>query len=54
MVLFNQWLGENKRVQIFLKGICSKVNIKARLEFEFTDYDIAVQHVSRYTTGTPS
>ena len=49
VVLFNQYLGEGrKEVHIFLKDISRKINVIARLEFELTYYDSAVQH---YTTG---
>ena len=30
----------------FSKGICRKVNIIARLEFELAYYEVAVQHVN--------
>ena len=47
VVLFNrEGGGGNKRVHIFHKGICSRVNVMAWLEFEFADYDIAVQYFS--------
>ena len=36
----------------FPEGICLKVNVIARLEFELAYYDSAVQHFKRYTTGT--
>ena len=28
------------------------MNVLAQLEFELADYDIAVQHINHYTTGT--
>ena len=34
-------------------GICPKVNVIARLAFELTYYDVAVQHVSHYATKIP-
>ena len=40
MVLFN-W--EDKWVYTFPKGICPKVNVIVRLEFELAYYDSAVQ-----------
>ena len=40
-------------VLIFLKGIYPKVTVIAWLEFELAYYDVAVQCVSHYTTGTP-
>ena len=43
----------HKKVHIFLKGIGSKVNIKAWLEFELIDYNIVVQYPGHYTTITP-
>ena len=38
---------------MFLKGICPKVNVIVRLEFELTYDDSTVQHFNHYTTGTP-
>ena len=40
------------RGYIFLKGICPKVNVIARLEFELAFFDVAFEHVNHYTTGT--
>ena len=37
----------------FPKGICQKVNIIARLEFEVAFDDVAVHHLSHYATGLP-
>ena len=34
------------------EGICPKLNIIARLELELVYYDVAVQHISYYMTGT--
>ena len=52
MVLFNHsW--EDKGVLIFPKGIRSKVNVIARLEFELAYYDSAVHRFNHYTTRTP-
>ena len=39
------WLRET---ELFFKGICPKVNVIARLEFELTYYDSAVQSFNRY------
>ena len=36
----------------FPDGICPKVNIIARLEFELVYYDSAVQRFNHYTTKT--
>ena len=38
---------------LFPNGVSPKVNVIVRLGFELTYYNIAVQHVSHYTTGTP-
>ena len=40
-------------VHIFSKGICLKVNAIVQLEFQLAYYDIAVQHTSHYSAGTP-
>ena len=37
---------------IFPKSICPKVNVIARLEFEFTYFDSTVQRFNHYTTRT--
>ena len=37
-------------VHTFPKDISPKVNVITWLEYELVYYDIAVQHVSRYTT----
>ena len=39
-------------VHTFNKGISPKVNVVKRSEFELANYDVAVQNVSHYTTGT--
>ena len=44
---------EDKEVHTFPKGICPKVNVIARLEFESAYYDSAVHHFNHYTTKTP-
>ena len=43
----------NKGVHAFPKGICPKVNVIARLEYEFAYYDSAVHRFNHYTTRTP-
>ena len=48
--LTHSW--EDKGVHTFPKGICSKVNVIARLEFELAFYDSAVQRFNHYTTRT--
>ena len=45
---------ENKRVHAFLKSICLKVTVIARLEFERTYYDSAVQRFYKYNTRSPT
>ena len=35
------------------KGICPKVNVKARLGFELAYYDSAVRRFNHYTTRGP-
>ena len=49
--LTHSW--EDKGVHTFLKGICPKVNVIARLEYELTYYDSAVHRFNHYTTRTP-
>ena len=49
--LTHSW--EDKGVHIFPKGICPKVNVIARLEYELTYYDSAVHRFNHYTTRTP-
>ena len=41
-----------KGIHTFLKGIIPKVNIIAQLEFELAYYDVTVQYVSYYASGT--
>ena len=43
VVLFNQVLGADKRVHIFLKGIRSKMTVIARQELELAYYSLEVQ-----------
>ena len=45
---------ERMGVHTFLKGITSKVNPIAWLEFELAYYNVAVQHVSNNAMVTPS
>ena len=40
-------------VHTFLKGICPKVNVIARLECELAYYDSAVHRFNHYTMRTP-
>ena len=40
-------------VYTFPKGICPKVNVIARLEYELAYYDSAVHRFNHYTTRTP-
>ena len=51
MALFNPQLAD-KGVHTFPKGISLKFNVIVRLEFKIAYYDVAVQHVSYYATGT--
>ena len=37
----------------FPRGICPKVNVIARLEYELAYYDSAVHRFNHYTTRTP-
>ena len=46
----NSWR-ENKGVHTFPKGICPKVNVIARLEYELVYYDSAVHRFKHYTTS---
>ena len=43
---------EIKRSHTFPKSISPKVNVIARLEFELSNYYVAVQHISHYATVT--
>ena len=49
--LTHSW--EDKGVDTFPKGICPKVIVIGRLEFELAYYDSAVHRFNRYTTTTP-
>ena len=51
VILFNPELDGIKRFNTFLKAISSKVNVRARLEFELAYFKTAVQHFSPYATG---
>ena len=44
---------EDKGVHTFPNGICPKVNVIARLEYELVYYDSAVHRFNHYTTRTP-
>ena len=48
--LTHSW--EDKGVHTFPKGICPKVNVIARLEYELAYYDSAVHRFNHYTTRT--
>ena len=48
--LTHSW--EDKGVHTFPKGICPKVNVIARPDFEFACYDFADHRFNHYTTGT--
>ena len=43
----------DKGVHTFPKGICPKVNVIARLEYELAYYDSANHCFNHYTTRTP-
>ena len=49
--LTHSW--EDKGVHTFPMGICPKVNVIARLEFELAYYDSAIHRFNHYTTRTP-
>ena len=49
--LTHSW--EDKGVHTFPKGICPRVNVIERLEFELAYYDSAVHRFNHYTTRTP-
>ena len=49
--LTHSW--EDKGVHTFPKGICPKVNVIARLEYELAYYDSVVHRFNHYTTRTP-
>ena len=44
---------EDKGVHTFPNGICRKVNIIARLEYEVVYYDLVVHRFNQYTTRHP-
>ena len=46
--LTHSW--EDKGFHTFPKGICPKVNVIARLEYELADFDSSVHHFNHYTT----
>ena len=47
-----KFIWEYKGVHTFSKGICPKVNVIARLEFELANYNSAVHRFNHYTTKT--
>ena len=47
----NNW--RDNSVHAFLKSITLKMNVIVQLEFELTYYDVTIQHISDYATGTP-
>ena len=49
--LTHSW--EDTEVHTFSKGICPKVNVLARLDFELAYNDPAVHRFNHYTTRTP-
>ena len=49
--LTHSW--EDKGVHTFPKGICPKVNVIARLEYELAYYDSTIHRFNHYTTRTP-
>ena len=49
--LTHSW--EDKGVHTFPQGICPKVNVIERLEFELAYYDSAIHRFNHYTTRTP-
>ena len=49
--LTHSW--EDKGVHTFPKGICPKVNVIARREYELAYYDSALHRFNHYTTRTP-
>ncbi len=52
VLLFTHSWRENKGVHTFPKGICPKVNVTARLEYELAYYNSAVHRFNHYTTRT--
>ena len=48
--LTHSW--DDKVVHSFSKGVCPKVNVTARLDFELTYYDSADYRFYHYTTRT--
>ena len=49
--LTHNW--EDTGFHTFPKGICPKVNVIARLEYELAYYDSAVHRFNHYTRGHP-
>ena len=53
MVLFNLYLGDDKRVQTFPKGISPKVKVIVWLEGVLTYYNVSVQYIIHKTQTLP-
>ena len=56
LMLYQKDFFQNARIREFIirsKSLSPKVNLIAQLEFELTYYNVAVQHISHYTTETP-
>ena len=51
--LTHSWEDKEVGVHTFPKGICLKVTVIARLEYELAYYDSAVHHFNHYTMRTP-
>ena len=51
VVLFNP---QDKGVHTFPNGICPKMNVIARLEYELAYYDSAIHRFDHYKTRTPT
>ena len=47
-------MGWSNEEDTFPEGICSKVNVIARPEFELGKYDVTVQYVNHYVQWTPT
>ena len=44
--------GGGKEVHTFPRGICTKVNLIAQLEFQLVYFKVAAKHFSHYAIGT--
>ena len=53
LILSRRTMVTHREVHNFPLGICPKVNVIARLEFELTFYDSPVPCFTHYTTKTP-